>query len=141
MSKSLFSKKETVITDINRSVITVGEKNLIIVSQNLSEIQETSLTREGEDWRNIVGEISALQKIVRNLPDEYEYLRDQELIPILSKTKNEAKNLSETPKGNKEVFVEDFKSFCDIASKAADIAIKVSPLVIAISKLAGVPIP
>lgn len=138
-SKSLFS--QTVIRDNKNAVITVGEKNIVSVSQKLTEIEETSVTTEGQNWQKIVQEIVSLQEVVKNLPDKYEEIRDQELVPTLSKTKKEAQSLSENPEGEKRDFLEKFKAFCDLALKIADVAAKVAPFVVTIAKLAGVPAP
>lgn len=138
-AKSLFS--QTVIRDNKNAVITVGEKNLVSVSQKLTEIEETSVTTESQNWQKILQEIVALQEIVRSLPDEYEEMRDQDLVPTLSRTKKEAQSLAENPKGEKKDFLEKFKTFCDLALKVADVAVKVAPFVVTIAELAGVPVP
>lgn len=136
---SLFSKN--VIKDNKGAVITVGENNIISVSQKLSEVKETSITSQGEAWSKVIEEITLLQKAVKELPDEYEELRDQQLVPTLSKSKKEAKTLEESPDGDKTGFIENFKSFCDLALKVTDVAIKVAPFVTTIAKLIGVPLP
>lgn len=136
---SMFSKN--VISNNKNTVATIGERNIIDVSQKLSEVKETSLTTHGEEWSKVVDQIAILQKIVRELPDENEDLRDQQLVPGLSKAKQEAKSLQENPEGDKKGFIEAFKSFCDTALKVTELAGKVAPIVGVVAKLIGLPIP
>ena len=136
---SLFRKTE--ITKNKNSTITVGNKNLISVSQKLAEVKDASITSQGKEWGEVVNQISELQNVVKELPDEHEELRDQELVPTLSEAKKEAKNLSENPTGEKNKFLEKFKSFCDLALKVAGVAKLVSPFVTKIAELLGIAIP
>jgi hypothetical protein len=133
---SLFSKIE--VKDNKNAVITVGDSNLISVSQKLSEIKETSITSQGKEWSEIVEQITQLQKVVRELTDEDEELRDEHLIPTLSQAKKEAKNISNNPNEDKKAFLEKFKSFCDLALKVTGVAKLVSPFVTKIAELLGI---
>lgn len=134
---ALFSKN--VIKDNKGSVITVGEQNIISVSQQLAELHETSITSEGQNWKEIVEQLSLIQNTLHELPDEHENVRDQELVPSLSKAKAEAKKLVEKPEADKKAFVKNFNTFCDVSLKVAELAAKVAPFITVIGKLAGIP--
>lgn len=136
---SFISRNE--IKDNKNSTITLGDNNLISVSQKLAEVKETSITSQGKEWSEVINQISELQKVVKELPDEHEELRDEELVPTLSKAKKEAKNLSENPTGEKKKFLEKFKSFCDLALKAVGVGKIVSPFVTKIAELLGIALP
>lgn len=136
---ALFSKN--IIKDNKNTIVTIGEKNIISISQKLSEVNETSLTCENEAWDKVVEQITQIQKVMRELPVEYENLVDQQLIPTLSKAKTEAKNIIREPYKEKKGFIDKFKSFCDSISNVADIAQKVDPFVTTIAKLIGISFP
>lgn len=136
---SLFLKTE--ITGNKKSTINVGDNNLISVSQKLAEVKETSITSQGKEWSEVVNQISELQKVVKELSDEHEKLRDQELVPTLSKAKEEAESLSENPNKEKKGFLEKFKSFCDLALKVTGVAKIVSPFVTKIAERLGIALP
>ena len=136
---SFISKNE--IKDNKNSTITVGDNNLISVSQKLAEVKETSITSQGKEWSEVVNQISELQEVVKKLSDEHEELRDEELIPALSKAKKEAKSLSENTNKEKKEFLEKFKSFCDLALKVTGVAKIVSPFVTKIAELLGIALP
>ena len=136
---SFISKNE--IKDNKNSTITVGDNDVISVSQKLAEVKETSITSQGKEWSEVVNQISELQEVVKKLSDEHEELRDEELIPALSKAKKEAKSLSENPNGEKKEFLEKFKSFCDLALKVTGVAKIVSPFVTKIAELLGIALP
>src|SRR5690348_7203062 len=100
------------------AVITVGESNIISVSQKLSEANEQSLTNQAGEWAKVVSELKGIQHTVKGLDDEHEELRDQVLVPTISKAKKQAEALEKDPNSDKRSFVESFKSFCDAALKA-----------------------
>ncbi|MDJ0531788.1 MAG: hypothetical protein QNJ70_04695 [Xenococcaceae cyanobacterium MO_207.B15] len=133
---SLFSKKE--IKHNENSTITVGDNNLISIFQKLAEVKETSITNQGKEWSEVINQISELQKVVRELPDEHKKLRDQKLIPTLSEAEEEAESLSKNPTGEKKKFLEKFKSFCDLALKVTGVAKIVAPFVTKIAELLGI---
>jgi vacuolar-type H+-ATPase subunit H len=133
---SLFSKTE--IKDNKNAVITVGDANLISVSQKLAEMKETSITSQRQEWSEIFEQITQLQKIVTNLADENEELRDEHLVPTLSKAKKEAKNILDNPTASKKAFLENFKEFCDFTLKVTGVAKLVSPFVTKIAELLGI---
>jgi len=135
----LFNK--VTVKNSKGAVITVGDKNIIAVSQQLADIKETSITNTGKSWEDILAQISSLQQVLQEIPDAHEELREQQLRPQLSKAKTEAKKLAQNPGGEKKSFVDSFKSFCDAAKSATEVAIKVGPFVTTIAKLMGIPVP
>lgn len=136
---SLFTK--VTVKDAKGVVVTVGAENIVAVSQQLLEIRETDITNNGSNWKDIVSQISSLQQVMQEIPDEHEELREQHLRPQLSKAKEQAKKLALNPTGEKKSFVDNFKAFCDSAKAATEVAVKVAPFVTAIAKLIGVPLP
>lgn len=135
---SLFSKN--IIKDNKNTVVTIGQENIVSVSQMLSEVQENSITDKSEEWTKIIEQISLLQKTIKELSDSFEDLRDQKLIPILSEAKSQAKDIAKNPKKEKKAFIEKFKSFCDLTGNIVDVAEKVAPYVKIIANIIGIPI-
>jgi hypothetical protein len=133
--------KKIVIHDIDDSVITVGNANIIHVIKKISGAKEPPLTNHGENWSEVVKQINLLQNIVKGLPDKHEELRDQELVPTLSRAKKDAEALVENPNSRKKGFIDNFKSFCVLTSKIADVAEKVEPFITLIATLIGISLP
>ena len=136
---ALSSKIE--IKDIKNAVVTVGDRNILTVSLKLSEVNQTSLTNKREDWSQVLSQISAIQKIVKDLPDEHEDVRDTKLVPSLAEAKAEVKTLESNPSAPKEAFIDKFKKFCDIAAQVTGVASAVAPMISAVAKIIGIPIP
>jgi hypothetical protein len=136
---SLFKKTE--VHDVKNATVTVGDQNIVMVSQKISEVQETSITNEGEKWSEVVDQIASLQRILRGIPDNYEGVRDQELLPLISRAKAEAAKLKENPNEPKRTFLDSFKSFCESFAKVAGVAVGAGPIIVAIANLIGIPIP
>lgn len=116
----------------------IGDNNVTLFSQRLSEVKETNITSQSKDWRDVIEQIAAMQKVVNGIPDENEEMRDQQLVPALSKAKAEAAKLEQDPYREKTGFVSSFKVFVDLANSVADVGGKVAPYVITIAKLIGV---
>ncbi len=135
----LFSKIN--VSDNDNTVVTIGDNNFVNLSQVLSKTNSASITNSGENWGKVVETITDLQKVIRDLPDEHEKLRDQKLIPSLSKAKHTATVLAKKPSEDKKKFLEEFKIFIDIAAKVADIAKVIAPFVTIITKAIGIPFP
>jgi hypothetical protein len=133
--------KKVTVKDSKGVVLTVGDKNLVSVSQHLSEIKETSITSEGKNWEDIISQISSLQQVMQEIPDQHEELREQQLRPQLSKAKAEAKKIAQNPAVEKKPFVDTFKAFCDVANSVTEIGVKVAPFAATIAKLMGIPLP
>lgn len=136
---SLFSKN--VVKNNKNSNVVIGDQNLQVVSQQLSEVREATLTNDSEDWGRVLVEIKSMQEVLRSLSDEHEELRDQQLIPSLSKIKSEAVKLKEEPSSEKKGFIDQFKSFADLSNTVVDVASKVAPYITTIAKLIGLPLP
>ena len=116
----------------------IGDNNVALFSQRLSEIKETKITSQGTDWMAVVEQIAAMQKVVRGIPDEHEEMRDQRLVPALSKAKAEAAKLEQDPKGEKTGFLSSLKVFVDLANSVAEVGGKVAPYIVTIATLIGV---
>lgn len=126
------------IKDNQNSNVVMGDNNVTAFSQQLSQVRETNITSDANDWKDVVEEITALQKIVHEIPDEHEKVRDQQLVPTLSKAKTEAAKLQTSPNGEKSHFISSFKAFLDLANPVIDLGSKIAPYVITIAKLMGV---
>lgn len=135
---SIFSKN--IITNNKDSIVTIGEKNIVSLSQKLEKVETSSIICKGEKWGEVVKQLMQIQGVVKELPDNFEELRDQKLIPSLSAAKTEAKILSENPNRDKKNFIKKLKSFCDIVGNVTDVASKVAPFVTSIAKTIGIPL-
>jgi len=137
----LFSKIN--VSDNENTVVTIGDNNFINLSQILSKTNAASITNSGDNWNKVIETITDLQKMIRNLPDEYEKLRDQKLIPSLSKVKHTAAVLAKKPNEDKDkkIFLDEFKTFIDMAAKITVIAKVIAPFVTIITKAIGIPFP
>lgn len=131
----------TKIENIDGSVITKGNKNFIEVVNNIKRTNEANISSEGETWKEVVEKIKLLQKDVFQLPDEYEALRDQKIIPSLSEAKTEASKLIEKPTISKKGFLDSFSKFCEAIAKIAGIATTIGPIIVAICHLLGIQVP
>ena len=118
----------------------IGDNNVTLFSQQLSKVKETNITSDGNDWQQVIEQIAAMQKVISQVPDEHEKIRDQQLVPALSKAKTEAAELQKEPSTNKSRFLESFKTFLDVANSVADVGGKIAPYVLTIAKLIGVPL-
>lgn len=139
---SFFESKKTIIEG-NKNVgnITVGDRNVITVSQKISEANETSITSDGEKWNEVVQQLNSLQKIIKDLPDDHEDVRDMQLIPATASAKKAANELQQNPNQNKQGFLDKFKTICEWVVKVGGLATAASPIIIAIANLIGIPIP
>jgi len=126
------------IKDNQNSNVVMGDNNVTAFSQQLSQVRETNISSDASDWKNVVEQIAALQKIVSEIPDEHEEVRDQQLVPTLSKAKAEAAKLQMAPDREKSHFVSSFKAFLDLANSVIDVGGKIAPYVLTIAKLIGV---
>ncbi len=133
----LFSKK-TIITNNTGSVITVGYKNLIKVSQKLSDILENDIQVENKDWDIINEELLKIQKEIRSIPDKYEIIRDEELTPLISILKRDAKEFKDNPNKEKKPFIEKIKSLIDITGKVAELGAKLTPFFVKLLSIFGI---
>jgi hypothetical protein len=138
---SIFESKKIEVSNVRNATVTIGERNIVTVSQRISEVKETNITNEGKKWEEVVNQITALQKVLREVPDESEEVRDLELIPSTARAKSEAMKLRENPKGEKKGFLDNFKAVCDSVVKVAGLATTVSPIIVGIANLIGIPIP
>jgi hypothetical protein len=118
----------------------IGDNNVTLFSQQLLEVKETHITSESNDWQQVIEQIAAMQKVISQVPDEHEEVRDQQLVPTLSKAKAEAAKLEQEPSSNKSRFLDSFKAFLDVANSVADVGGKIAPYVVTIAKLIGVPL-
>lgn len=132
----IFSKTE--IKDITKSVVTVGNHNLIRWSEQITLLGESR--HDKIDWDKIVQSIGDLQQEVRALPDEFEQIRDEVLVPKLAVAKREAGELKQDPERPKKGFLEKMKDILDISSKAGEVGVKLAPAFTGVMHLLGISI-
>jgi len=116
----------------------IGDNNVALFSQLISEIKKTNITSQSKYWKYVFKQITSMQKVVNGIPDEHEDIRDQQLVPALSKAKAEATKLAQDPHGEKSGFLSSFKVFVDLANSVVTVGGKVAPFVVAIAKVIGV---
>lgn len=133
--------KKTEVRDVKNANVTIGDRNIVTILQRISEVKETNITNEGEKWGDVVNQLTSLQKLLRDVPDELEDVRDQELVPSASRAKSEAMKLKENPNGEKRGFLDSFKSVCESVGKVVELASKAGPILAAIANLIGIPVP
>lgn len=126
------------ISGNKNAVITVGNQNLIQASIKLREVNETDISSETGNWQQVWAELEKLQLEVKSLSDEYEELRDIELVPEVAKAKAAAKQIIENPAAPKKTFIEKLARIGEVAGKVVDVGAKLSPFILTIGKLLGI---
>ncbi|MBC9786655.1 hypothetical protein H1S01_19630 [Heliobacterium chlorum] len=122
------------IKNVKDSVIITGSDNDI----KLMKTAVSYNTDKEIDLIELINIISALQKRMPNLPDDYEVIRDQKLIPILSEVKYEAKNMLDTSDKNTNIILSKIKDFYEVAKTIKDFSTLVSPLMDLLTNLTGI---
>ncbi|OIJ16443.1 hypothetical protein BKP45_21030 [Anaerobacillus alkalidiazotrophicus] len=125
------------IKDTSNSNITLGDGNLLLIRQNISKLLESEAKPSKETWENVHKEIINLRNIVKELTDEYEVIRDEQLTPAVSKAKREVEKLVENSHLDKKDFVEKFTNILDITNKSDQIINIVKPYIVKIAKIIG----
>lgn len=133
----LFSKK-IIITNNRGTVIALGNENQINASQRLSDIKETEIKIDNKEWDTILNLLHKMQDEIRNIPDEFEVIRDEELTPLISQLKREAKENKENPSKQKKPFIEKVKSLIEISSKVTEVATTLTPFLVKILSVFGI---
>jgi hypothetical protein len=70
----------------------IGHNKVTLFSQRLSQIKETNITSESNDWQQVIEQIGAMQKVISQVPDEHEEIREQQLIQLCQRRKQRWQN-------------------------------------------------
>ncbi|MEB4870170.1 hypothetical protein P8831_15700 [Priestia megaterium] len=123
--------------NIEDSNIIQGDGNLLYIRQNISRIIDPETKSNQEIWESVLKELEILKNIVRELPDNYEVIRDEQLTPLVSQTKREAEKLKKDPNIKKEGFVEKFKQVLDITDQSNKVLNSLVPHLVKIAQIVG----
>ncbi|TYS63949.1 hypothetical protein FZD47_10625 [Bacillus infantis] len=133
------SKFESIkIENIKNSNITLGDKNLIHIQQNMSKVLEKDTSSTKEVWSAVLTELEILRKEIVGLPDEFETIRDEELTPVVSQTKREVASLEQNPTKEKKDFFNKFSEILAITDKSSQLLDKFRPHLLKIAEIIGV---